>query len=145
MTIGLQDLNQFENLNELRIDVFGYDCRDLFPLRVTKFVSNVIMDLLLSYEADCYHYVLTTNLVKVVCQFWYIKFPFAFHICRNCFCLCEEGLAKLTERMETCCNCAGCCSISNSGKKICIKSKTWQLFGLFQYSFPLVSNPSCVK
>ena len=61
------------------------------------------MDLLLLYEADCYHYVLITNLVKVVCQLRNTKFRFAFHICRNCFWLCEEGLAKLTAHMETCC------------------------------------------
>ena len=61
------------------------------------------MDLLLLYEADCYHYVLITNLVKVVCQLRNTKFRFAFHICLNCFWLCEEGLAKLTAHMETCC------------------------------------------
>ena len=103
MPMGLEDINQFENLNEVRINVFGYDGRDLFPLRVSKFVSNFTMDLLLLYEADCYHYVLITNLVKVVCQLRNTKFRFAFHICRNCFWLCEEGLAKLTAHMETCC------------------------------------------
>ena len=61
MPMGLEDINQFENLNEVRINVFGYDGRDLFPLRVSKFVSNFTMDLLLLYEADCYHYVLITN------------------------------------------------------------------------------------
>ena len=94
---------QFRDLNEVRINVFGYDGGDLFPLRVSKFVSNFTMDLLLLYEADCYHYVLITNLVKVICQLRNTKFPFAFPICRNCFWLSEEGLAKLTEHMETCC------------------------------------------
>ena len=68
-----------------------------------KFVSNFTMDLLLLYEADCYRYLLITNLVKVVCQLRNTKFRFAFHICRKCFWLCEEGLAKLTEHMETYC------------------------------------------
>ena len=103
MPMGLEDINQFENLNEVRINVFGYDGRDLFPIRVSKFVSNITMDFLLLYEADCYHYVLITNLVKVVCQLRNTKFRFPFHICRNCFWLCEEGLAKLTAHMETCC------------------------------------------
>ena len=103
MPMGLEDINQFENLNEVRINVCGYDGEDLFPLRESKFVSNFTMDLLLLYEADCYHYVLITNLVKVVCQLRNTKFRFAFHICRNCFWLCEEGFAKLTEQMETCC------------------------------------------
>ena len=103
MPMGLEDINQFKNLDEIRINVFGYDGRGLFPLRVSKFFSNFTMDLLLLYEADCYHYVLITNLVKVVCQLRNTKFRFAFHNSRNCFWLCEEGLAKLTEHMETCC------------------------------------------
>ena len=61
------------------------------------------MDLLLLYEADYCHYVLITILVKVVYQLRNTKFSFAFHICLNCYWLCEEGLAKLTEHMETCC------------------------------------------
>ena len=103
MPMGLEDINQFENLNEARINVFGYDGRDLFPFKVSKFDSNFTMDLLLLYEADCYQYVLITNLVKVVCQLRNTKIRFAFRICRICFWLCEEGLAKLTEHMENSC------------------------------------------
>ena len=102
MPMGLEDINQFKNLNEVRINVFGYDGRDIFPLRVSKFLSNFTMDLLVSYETDCCHYVLITNLFKVVCRLRNTKFRFAFHISRNFFWLCEEGLAKLTEHMETC-------------------------------------------
>ena len=29
-----------EDINEVRINVFCYDGRDIFPLRVSKFVSN---------------------------------------------------------------------------------------------------------
>ena len=83
MPMGLEDINQSENLNEFRINVFGYDGEDLFPLRVSKFVSNFTMDLLILYKADCYHYVLITNLVKLICQLQSTKFRFAFHICRN--------------------------------------------------------------
>ena len=101
--MGLQDISQFKNLNEVRINVFGYNDRDLFPLSVSKFVSNFTMDPLFLSQADYYHYSLITNLVKVVCQFWNTKFSFAFHICWNCFWLCEEGPAKVTEHMETCC------------------------------------------
>ena len=78
MPMGLEDINQFENLNEVRINVFGYDGRDLFQLRVSKFVSNFTMDLLLLYEADCYHYVWITNLVKVVCQLRIPNFALRF-------------------------------------------------------------------
>ena len=101
--MGLEDINQFQNLNVVRIKVSGYDGEDLFPLRVSKFVSNFEMDLLFLYEADCHHYVLITNLVKVVSQLRNTKFRFSFHIYRNCFLLCEEDLAKLTEQMGTCC------------------------------------------
>ena len=77
MPMGLDDINHFENLNEVRIKVFGYDGRDLFPLRVSKSVSNFTMGLLLLYEADCYHYVLITKLVKVVSQLRNTKFIYA--------------------------------------------------------------------
>ena len=85
MPMGLEDINQFENFNDVRINIFGYDGGEFFPLRVPKFVSNLTMELLFLYEADCYHYVLITNLVKVVCQLRNTKFRFAFHIYRNCF------------------------------------------------------------
>ena len=61
MPMGLEDINHFKNPNEGRINVFGYNGRDLFPLRVSKIVSNFKMDLLLLNEADCYHYVLITH------------------------------------------------------------------------------------
>ena len=123
MPMGLEDINQFENLNEVRIN--------LFPLRLSKFVSNFTMDLLLLYEADCHHYVLITNLVKVVCQLRNAKFRFAFHICRKCFWLCEEGLAKLTEHIETCCeNAPAVVRLSAPGKTY-INSKNLLLPGLF--------------
>ena len=46
MPMELEDINQFESLNEVQITVSGYDGRDLFPLRVSKFVSNFTVDLL---------------------------------------------------------------------------------------------------
>ena len=48
MPMGLEDINQFENLNEVRINLFGYDGRDLF-------VSNFTIDLLPLYESVCFH------------------------------------------------------------------------------------------
>ena len=117
--MGLVNIKQFENLNEVLFNVFGYDGRELFQLRVSKFVSKFTMDLLLLYEADCYRYVLITNLFKVVCHFRNTKFSFAFHICRNCFWLCEESFAKLTEHMETCCeNAPAVVRLPAPGKKL---------------------------
>ena len=104
--MGLEDINHFKNLNEVRINVFGYNGTVFFPLRVSEFVSNFTMDLLLLYEADCYHYVYISNLVKVICLLQNTEFRLAFHIYRNCFWLCEESLANLTEKMETCCEIA---------------------------------------
>ena len=53
------------------------------------------MDLLFLYEADSYHYVMITNLVKVVCQLRNTKFRFAFHICRNCSGCVKKALQSL--------------------------------------------------
>ena len=133
MPMGVEDIKQFESLNEIRLNVFGYDGRDLFPLSMLKLFSTSTMDLLLLYKADYSNYVLITNMVEVVCQ-RNTKISIAIHLFRILFRLCEEGLAKLTKHMETC-----CCSPYGDlllfdhqlREKIHISSETWLLHGLF--------------
>ena len=48
--------------------VIDYDKGQLYPLRVSTFESDFVLDLLLLYEADIYHYVRITDLVKSVCE-----------------------------------------------------------------------------
>ena len=65
------DLNKWKRLktlNDMTINVFGYDKKQCYPLWVSSSESDFDMDLLLLYNADIYHYVLITDLVKVVCK-----------------------------------------------------------------------------
>ena len=92
MPMGFQQIKSSETLNDVIINVFGYDKGQLYPLRVSSFESDFVMNILLLYDADIYHYVLNTDLVKVVCKVRDLNFRFGYRICRNCFWLCRNGL-----------------------------------------------------
>ena len=67
MPMGFAEILQFERLNNVQVNVFGYDNGQFFPLKISSYSSDFVMDLLLLYDCDRHHYVLITNLVKVVC------------------------------------------------------------------------------
>ena len=102
MPMGFEQMKAFETLNDVAIDVFGYDKGQLYPLRVSSFESDFVMDLLFLYDADIYHYVLITDLEKVVCKVRDLKFRFDYRICRNCFWLCRDGLESYSIHTENC-------------------------------------------
>ena len=102
MPMGFEQMKAFETLNDVAINVFGYDKGQLYPLRVSSFESDFVMDLLLLYDADIYHYVLISDLVKVVCKVRDLKFRFGYRICRNCFWLCRDGLESYNIHSENC-------------------------------------------
>ena len=83
--MGFEQLKAFENLNDVTISFFVYEKGQLHPLRVSSFESDFVMDLLLPYDAEIYHYVLITDLAKVVCKVRDLKFRFGYPFCRNCF------------------------------------------------------------
>ena len=62
----LSKWKRLKTLNDMTINVFGYDKKQCYPLWVSSSESDFDMDLLLLYDADVYHYVLITDLVKVV-------------------------------------------------------------------------------
>ena len=64
--------------------------------------SDFLMDLLLLYDADIYHCVFITDLVKIVCRDRDLNFRFCYRICRNCFWLCREGLECYNIHNENC-------------------------------------------
>ena len=83
MPMGFEKMKAFETLNDVAINVFGYDKGQLCPLRVSSLESDFVMDLLLLYDDDIY--ALITDLVKVVCKVRDLKFRFGYRICGNCF------------------------------------------------------------
>ena len=54
------------------------------------------------YDADIYHYVLITDLVKVICKVRDLKFRFDYRIGRNCFWLCRDELESYNIHTENC-------------------------------------------
>ena len=101
MPMGFVQMKAFETLNDVAINVFGYEKRQLYPLRVSSFESDFAMDLLLLHDADIYNYVLITDLVKVVCNVGDLKFRFGYRICHNCFWLCRDGLESYKIHTES--------------------------------------------
>ena len=68
MPMRFEQMKAFETLNDATINVFGHDKGQFHPLRVSSFESDFVMEILLFYDAVIYHYVLITELVKVVCK-----------------------------------------------------------------------------
>ena len=55
-------IDRFDELNEVQFNVFRSEEKDLVPLRVSKYDSDSVMDLLLLSEGGTHHYVLITDL-----------------------------------------------------------------------------------
>ena len=89
MPMGFKDLSSFETLNNVQVNVFRYESKQLFPLRLSK--QNDIdfkMDLLLLQEDQLYHYVLIKNLLNLVNHVRQRRHRTGDLICRNCFHIC---------------------------------------------------------
>ena len=99
MPMGFEDILEFEKLNDVKVNVFGYDNGQLFPLKISSYESEFVMNLLLLYDGDPYHYVLITDLVKVVCYVRRFDFRYCYQICRNCFWICRDGLKSYNVHM----------------------------------------------
>ena len=67
MPMGFEDILEIEKLNDVQVNVFGYQNGQLLPLKISSNESEFVMDLFLLYDNDHHHYVLITHLVKVVC------------------------------------------------------------------------------
>ena len=50
MSMGFDDVKECEPLNNVQVNVFGYEKGQLYPLRVSNYESSFVMDLLLLYE-----------------------------------------------------------------------------------------------
>ena len=79
-----------------------YDKGQLYPLLVSSFELDFVMNLLLFYDVDFFHNVFNTDLVKVVCKVRDLKFKFGYRNCRNCVWLCHDGLESYNIRTENC-------------------------------------------
>ena len=90
MPMPFHELERFEKLNKVQVNVFILEKKDLLPLRVSKFPSDFIMDLLLLSEGGSHHYVLITDLKHFVNFLKNKQSRSRDEICRNCFHICSS-------------------------------------------------------
>ena len=103
MPMGFQNMTKFETLNDVQVNVFGLENRDLFPMRVSKRTTfELSLDLLLLYENDKHHYVLIKDLCRLFCFIKNIKLRSPLRLCRNCFYLSHNDLSYFEDHVESC-------------------------------------------
>ena len=103
MPMGLRDIPRFETTNDVQVNVFGFEKRHIFPIRVSKKDSFTMrLDLLLLYDDSKHHYVLITDLEKLYCTLNALVHRPDYLLCRNCFWLCREGLTSYNEHVTSC-------------------------------------------
>ena len=85
MPMGFEDIPEFRKLNDVQVNVFGYDNGQLLPLKISSYESELLIELLLLYDDDHYHYLLITHLLKVVSYVRRIDFRYCYRTSRKCF------------------------------------------------------------
>ena len=105
MPMSFNDIDKFETLNDVEVNVFGFENQDLFPMRVSKrTTSELSLNLLLLYENDKHHYVLIKDLCRLFCFIKNIRFRSTLHLCRNCLYLCHKDVKQFKDHFEVCGN-----------------------------------------
>ena len=105
MPMSFNDIEKFETLNDIEVNVFVFENRDLFPMRVSKkSTSSLILDILLLYESDKHHYVLIKDLTRFFCFIKNKKFRSTLHLCRNCLYPRHKDFKQFEDHVEVCGN-----------------------------------------
>ena len=85
MPMGFEDFRDFEKLNDVQVNVFGYKNGQLFPLKISSYESEFVMDLFLLYDHDHHHYVLITHLEKSFATYDVLTFVIVIGSVENAF------------------------------------------------------------
>ena len=145
MPMGFADIPQFDALNNVQVNVFGYDNGQFSPLKISSYSSDFVVDLLLLYDCDRHQYVLITNLVKVVCYVRELDYRFSYNICRNCFWICREGLESYSLHLSNCCKNAPAVihmpSSDNNSYKFTNLAATWFVPLVIYFDFESFLRP----
>ena len=101
MPIGFNDIDKVKLLNDVEVNVFGPENRDLFPVRVfEKSTSSLTLDILLLYESDKHHYILIWELTRSFCFIKNKNFTSSLNLCRNCLYLCHKDFKQFKDHIE---------------------------------------------
>ena len=86
MPMAFYQMEKFEQLNNVRVNVFRHSNNKLIPFRISEnqnFSFN--LDLLLLIDGTIYHYVLIANIKGLFHKYKQIIQRLDNHLCRNCF------------------------------------------------------------
>ena len=86
MPMAFHQMEKFEELNQVRVNVFRHSNKKLNPFRISNnrnFSFN--LDLLLLSDGSMHHYVLITNIRGLIHKYLRKNQRVDNHLCRNCF------------------------------------------------------------
>ena len=93
----------FERFIDVEVKVFGFENRDLFPIRESKkSTSSLSLDILLLYESDKHHYIIFKDLTRFFCFIKNRKFMSILQLCWNCLYLCNKDLKQFKDHVKIC-------------------------------------------
>ena len=91
MPMGFKDMANFEILNNVQVNVFRYENKQPFPLRLSKnYDFEFTLDVLLLQDDQIYHYVFITNILSLVNHIKQRRPRSDDKLCRNCFHICSQ-------------------------------------------------------
>ena len=84
--MAFHQMEKFEQLNNVRVNVFRHSNNKLIPFRISKNQNfSFDLDLLLLSDGTMHHYVLITNIKGLIHKYKQIIQRADNHLCRNCF------------------------------------------------------------
>ena len=86
MPMAFHQMEKFEQLNQVRVNVFRHSNNKLIPFRISRNPNfKFDLDLLLLSDGAMHHYVLITNIKGLIHKYKEIHQRADNHLCRNCF------------------------------------------------------------
>ena len=96
MPMAFHQMEKFEQLNQVRVNVFRHSNIKLIPFRISRNTNfKLDLDLLLLSDGAMHHYVLITNIKGLIHKYKQIQQRIDNHLCRNCF-----HISTLVDRHE---------------------------------------------
>ena len=86
MPMAFHQMEKFELLNMVRVNVFRHSNKKLIPFRISNNKNyNFNLDLLLLSDGSMHHYVVITNIKALIHKYLEKHQRIDNHLCRNCF------------------------------------------------------------
>ena len=90
MPMSLHDIDRFELLNEVQVNVYYFKSGNVMPLRISKMDFTFTLNLLLLVDDTRHHYVLITDLKRLVSKLQKKHYHTQSKICTHCLHICTS-------------------------------------------------------